>query len=1131
MEDIIDYAEILIRKYDVPKSTVSTATVFFEFLLKLIVVEHLGQRTLRHLPDNKKSPTSLIYLLRDRGIIDQSLFLKLKTFSLDYRNPSHHSQHRTFTSDDVDYVEEYLFDFLHEEFRLLVSPRMFNECICHLKSPLFYYLDGMTNKLTITSLTHHDRDYTFFPIKVFDNTKGYLPVLDLLSSENYNCSIIGGPGFGKSTILKALFRKLAEDFHRGQNNKFPILIELKKIIESPSNIFDLIIDSLPSGTLNEHQLRYLAERGELILLVDAWDELIPDFRSSIASGLRLLGRNKNSIVISSREETKLPVQLKTIFLFPLSIPESLKYLLCRNPDSHDQYRKLISSLDEDLRTPLFLDLLSDINWIGGPLTRFSIMQGFFNNLSVWREGSAVVEHRAFLERLAYEYVTKPHRPPISRERVRRIVGSSRIEESFKRSGVLIFDGTSFTFFHDLMAEFLASCYIWNNWQDDTVNKDLFNSVDGLICSLGSEDLFLNAFRLGLYTAPHTEIAAFIEAIIGSNGWYDPNSSTVDFSLLREPFLGRVLYREIPEESRAKHSLRIGNPLQQILERYYPLWREHESWIYVFARQPIASYVGEAFWSAGLLVGWLADSNEQYKDPDVLFYPLDRVHRESEIDITEKDQWEVANGFVQWFKRIRESNNKTPSTFPTLDERRNQMREKITQLIIRKGGVSTLDDHNSLIRTHCYYKFTEYSLDDTVDYLSELSKGSLDSLSRHTQWRAITNLKDMSVNANSNDRKDTDYSHSFLTLDGDDLLNLLDHFYSLFPFIIAYPESFHAFVTLLVNEENQELVNSLKWFNCDQELLVFHQILFYFLGLWVNHSDHHQFPFEDSGLYHFNEDYVPRRLDLIIDQFFNYYHSDRSYVFSYERSSEIIDRLLHHPSSTLSTIGLQAYLQVSREPIELEFLLNLPVILRREAYLIIASNLTSLKVSLNIFIQFTKQALLFDVGSDHRTSLWILHYLIHLNKYQYVSTAFPFFRDHYLALLGHHNLYDWVPEDWDEGEPTFDDWPVTLLEDEDVGRFSNLYCNAFSRLLHIIIKSKLDHINGLTKFIIENHELIWLSPTLLNPLDRSIKLKLIDMIWESSLETDKRNKLVLAVIRSVPKYWVGNFLTLHSLYDI
>jgi energy-coupling factor transporter ATP-binding protein EcfA2 len=114
--------------------------------------------------------------------------------------------------------------------------------------------------------------------------------------------ITGGAGSGKSTLLKHLFLKTLE-----LSSRVPLYLELRRFNAADSSDFVLMMHSAAKEAnldINERVFRTLLSEGRVTLLLDAYDELLPDVAAKLSGEItRFADANRNTtLIVTSRPD-------------------------------------------------------------------------------------------------------------------------------------------------------------------------------------------------------------------------------------------------------------------------------------------------------------------------------------------------------------------------------------------------------------------------------------------------------------------------------------------------------------------------------------------------------------------------------------------------------------------------------------------------------------------------------------------------------------------------------------------------------------------------------------------------------------------------------------------------------------
>jgi len=210
------------------------------------------------------------------------------------------------------------------------------------------------------------------PIKISDfflppsfqyaiNSKGFMAnTIEDFGIEEHPL-IEGTAGYGKSIFMRHLY---AEEMRAGK--RVPLFVELRKIT-SATSLKRFLTDQLEALGFPEpsYIFDFLAESGQLLILLDGFDELREEFRTSFISDLENLVTKYSllKIVITSRPESSINGVsfLRTVKIQPLTIEgqDALIQKMCSKETAKHLTKGLRKneSLNAIAVTPLFITLL------------------------------------------------------------------------------------------------------------------------------------------------------------------------------------------------------------------------------------------------------------------------------------------------------------------------------------------------------------------------------------------------------------------------------------------------------------------------------------------------------------------------------------------------------------------------------------------------------------------------------------------------------------------------------------------------------------------------------------------------------------------------------------------------------
>lgn len=144
-------------------------------------------------------------------------------------------------------------------------------------------------------------DQIYHPLTITDRENSLLIQDGFVHENNEITNIVGYAGQGKSTILRKIF---LESLIYG--NKIPFFMELRRI-ESDGVVKSLIsiLDQLRI-TAEQDDVESLLESGNVLLLLDGFDEVKTEYRSQLLKEIFHLNKKYNTqIIITSRHDTEI----------------------------------------------------------------------------------------------------------------------------------------------------------------------------------------------------------------------------------------------------------------------------------------------------------------------------------------------------------------------------------------------------------------------------------------------------------------------------------------------------------------------------------------------------------------------------------------------------------------------------------------------------------------------------------------------------------------------------------------------------------------------------------------------------------------------------------------------------------
>ena len=294
---------------------------------------------------------------------------------------------------------------------------------------------------------------------------------------------IGDTGIGKTTLLKFLAYKNAEQCINFNQTKVPIYIPLRNISKT-TPLENLIKFELQAKGYQCDSVLECFNKNKILLLLDAYDEVLDNERHDLDIYLRLISQKCDCYITSRRR--KIP-EIKPADIFLLDslrdekIDEIIRFYL---EDSSYKFINEVDSkrLNEEVKNTFLLLLMISIYKDEGklPFSIIQITEKVINRIIEWDRknsnlnngDSAWAINDIVLPQLAYKLIekdsvviSKPELeelllPIIKDIEANRVVkpgkSISNYIEAITITGIIIDNGANFTFWHRIFLNYFAS---------------------------------------------------------------------------------------------------------------------------------------------------------------------------------------------------------------------------------------------------------------------------------------------------------------------------------------------------------------------------------------------------------------------------------------------------------------------------------------------------------------------------------------------------------------------------------------------------------------------------------------------------------------------------------------------------
>jgi len=334
-------------------------------------------------------------------------------------------------------------------------------------------------------------------------------------AKNYDVWLIGQPGSGKSTMIRDLAIRLADDLRSGKiHNKIPVLISFKDLIED--NVIIPIEKKVLEFFENENLLGYTINpsewlnNGRIIIFVDGLDEISnTNFRFQLIDSINQFKNNYNNVKIvgSCRDIGFEPYRHKLnkfriVEIMPFNFKQIKSFVERWFKKNENTRKKMIDAVKASMlsgnlpKTPMVLTLLAIIfeestyRELPANLTELYSMftQLLLGRWDISRKIETFFQYNIkenILKNLAFSFQLKGKDniseieliqfiEAYSEERKAGILAQKLIDEIEKRSNLLIKVSGKYQFKHLSFQEYFASqqWMLQNNIEKEITKKAL-----------------------------------------------------------------------------------------------------------------------------------------------------------------------------------------------------------------------------------------------------------------------------------------------------------------------------------------------------------------------------------------------------------------------------------------------------------------------------------------------------------------------------------------------------------------------------------------------------------------------------------------------------------------------------------
>lgn len=169
-------------------------------------------------------------------------------------------------------------------------------------------------------------EYAFAPLKLRSSTAQ--DAIDLFShvATNPRCVILGGPGTGKTTLMKSLVTSIIKKHcHKDLNDLVPVFVVLRNLAKNQQTVFDAIVSAFDQYHFPgaDNFVRSSLDAGKMLIVLDGLDEVGANREFVVEQILRFTNHDvqrvhQNRLLVTCREHSYKTADLQD------GIPEVLQ---------------------------------------------------------------------------------------------------------------------------------------------------------------------------------------------------------------------------------------------------------------------------------------------------------------------------------------------------------------------------------------------------------------------------------------------------------------------------------------------------------------------------------------------------------------------------------------------------------------------------------------------------------------------------------------------------------------------------------------------------------------------------------------------------------------------------------------